>query len=490
MVDELQLDNDCSHMFQISMMQESAGAVDNSLSGNVDGNTMPDLTGGILLGQFVQITSFDMSEDFGTDGIISTEVSGAFLQDGYLSSLYVTEDFVAVMSDGYIYDYQSGNYFSKTYILGFDTTTGIALPFSVGSVPGNMASQHAADVWDGHLRVATIEWNWTDVNVTTSQKIFVLRLPGPQDKLVMEVVGEMELMDDAFIYEVRFFDNKCYVETDGVGNPFIIIDLSDHSDPHSVGELEVRLVSDTLPWIVMLRYLPISGLFQIFLFDFVFQGHGVSTYLHEISIDNTTFILGVGYDWNTTTWDSGLMLTLFDVSNPSSPKIAASYLDLGSSTDAQYDVQAIRYLPDSKNLIIHKSKYTWSADGNFDGFAVFEISVDEIKSVYNISHAESTDIYGGCWYDAHVPPRSLVFQSKLTTIMGHTVVSTDMETQVKQWEIDLDASLNYSKCEDYFYGYSWYSYNNTWDYGTWVYEDNDESSPSTVPATTDIPPRA
>ena len=77
------------------------------------------------------------------------------------------------------------------------------------------------------------------------------------------------------------------------------------------------------------------------MFDIVFQVHGVSTYLHEIGIDNTTFILGIGYDWNTTTWESGLKLTLFDVANPSSPKIAAFYLDLGSSTDAQYDFQAV-----------------------------------------------------------------------------------------------------------------------------------------------------
>ena len=244
------------------MMQESANAIDDSSSGITDGNIMPDLTGGNLLGQFVQITTFDMSADFGIDGIVSTEVSGAFLQGGYLSSLYVTEDFVAAISDVYMYDYHTGDYISKSFILGFDTTTGIALPFSIGSVPGNMASQHVADVWDGHLHVATMEWNWTDFDVTISNKIFVLCLPGPQDEPIMEVVGEMEL-DDSSIYGVCFFDDKCYAETDGLGNPFIIVDLSDHTDPHSVGELEVSLVNETLFWIVMLMYLPIRRQFQI-----------------------------------------------------------------------------------------------------------------------------------------------------------------------------------------------------------------------------------
>ena len=234
--------------------------------------------------------------------------------------------------------------------------------------------------------------------------------------------------------------------------------------------------------------------FKFFTFDIAFQVHGDSTYLHEIGIDNTTFILGVGYDWNTTTFESGLKLTLFDVDNPSSPKIAATYLDLGSSTDAQYDVQAIQYLPDSKNLIIHKVEYTWSTDGSFDGFVVYDISIDEIKPVYNISHGESMDNYG-CWYDAaRVPPRTLVFQNKLTTVTGHTVVSTDMETKVKQWDIDLDANLNYSNCEGYD-GFSWYSSNNTWDYGydfnsSSNYKYSDENSPSTVHATTDVPPNA
>lgn len=42
-----------------------------------------------------------------------------------------------------------------------------------------------------------------------------------------------------------------------LGNPFIIVDLSDHTDPHSVGELEVRLVNETLFWFVILMYDPI-----------------------------------------------------------------------------------------------------------------------------------------------------------------------------------------------------------------------------------------
>ena len=257
MVEELQLGNDCSHIFQISMMQESTDAIDDSSSGSMDGNIMPDLTGGNLLSRFIQITTFNVSADFDTDGIVSTKVSGAFLHDEYVWSLYVTEDFVAVISEGYIYDYNTGNIFPKSFILRFDTTTGIALPFSVGSVPGSMASQHAVDVWDGHLRVATMEWNGTDFNLTASNKIFVLHLPGQQNERIMEVVGEMELKDGIFIHGVRFFDNKCYVETDGLGNPFIIVDLSDHTDPHSVGELEVRLVNETLFWFVILMYDPI-----------------------------------------------------------------------------------------------------------------------------------------------------------------------------------------------------------------------------------------
>jgi hypothetical protein len=62
--------------------------------------------------------------------------------------------------------------------------------------------------------------------------------------------------------------------------------------------------------------------------------------------------------------------------------------------------------------------------------------------VYSVSHALSSDIFNGCWYDAYMPPRSLVFQSKATTILSHSVISTDLETGAEEWRVNLDEGLN------------------------------------------------
>jgi len=98
-VDDLQLDGDCSHVFQISLMQEA----NNKTSSGASNDTMPDLSGGNLINQFVSILTFDMTADFGEDMTIATKSSGTFTSgNSYLSSLYVTENFIATVNNGWV----------------------------------------------------------------------------------------------------------------------------------------------------------------------------------------------------------------------------------------------------------------------------------------------------------------------------------------------------------------------------------------------------
>ena len=73
--------------------------------------------------------------------------------------------------------------------------------------------------------------------------------------------------------------------------------------------------------------------------------------------------------------------------------------------------------PSTKKLIIPNSKFTSSSDGNFDGFVVYDIELGNISEAYEIEHASSRDIWSGCWYDASMPARSLVFDGEITTIL-------------------------------------------------------------------------
>ena len=241
-VKELQLENDCSNIFQISMMQE----VNNNSSTSESGGSIPDLSGGNLMNKFISIASFNMSADFGTDGNIPVHLSGTFTPgDAYLSSLYVTEDFVFTVNQGYSYDYTTGEYSDRTYILGFHAASGTTFPFCVGNVPGSIVNEYSIGQWDGHLHVATTDWRWSDFNSTTLNQIFVLTIPDDDDGPVMEVVGKTGHLGKSgeSIYAVRFFDDTAFVATFEQVDPFIIVDLSDHTTPQSVGELEVSLIN-------------------------------------------------------------------------------------------------------------------------------------------------------------------------------------------------------------------------------------------------------
>jgi hypothetical protein len=107
-----------------------------------------------------------------------------------------------------------------------------------------------------------------------------------------------------------------------------------------------------------------------------------------------------------------------------------------------WDFKSFRYLPLSQKLILPKTKYSWTDAGNFDRFVVYDITLDEIAPSYNIQHASSYDMHYGCWYSAYMPANSLVLQSKLTNILSHSVMSTDLDTGKKLWNLTLQVLDN------------------------------------------------
>jgi uncharacterized secreted protein with C-terminal beta-propeller domain len=105
-------------------------------------------------------------------------------------------------------------------------------------------------------------------------------------------------------------------------------------------------------------------------------------------------MLGVGQDVNVTTgWTTGLKISLFDVTDPGNPVETASYVDQNAYSNAQYDFYSFRYLPLNQKLIIPQSEYTWGADGNFDGFIVYDITADDITRSHNSKFRQASKEY-------------------------------------------------------------------------------------------------
>ena len=125
----------------------------------------------------------------------------------------------------------------------------------------------------------------------------------------------------------------------------------------------------------------------------------------------------------------------------------------------RYDAKASRYLEKSQKLIIPKTVYsytdmyvteTYVDDGlNFDGFVVYDVNVTDIEPSYNIRHVLSEDMYYACNNKAYLPGRSFVFESRLTTILSHTVIGTDLETGEHLWTYNLENRSNTIDCKSY-----------------------------------------
>jgi hypothetical protein len=249
LVDELDLEIGCSNTFQIAAMQS--------------GDDNKDRSNGDLLSQFVQVLSFDVVADF-VGNEIEVEKAGAFageylssvynsqefVEERYLSSVYMSQDFVAFLNVGTTSVPPSrpnwGQSWSQsTFILGFNISSLVPRPFCYAEVSGQPINGHAANLYQDHLRIATTEWHWSgqgsdrDSGIITTSKIFVLSFPEVNDT----AMGLAGVTDIENIFAVKFIGDKGFVAmSEDPTNHFLIVELSDPTDPHVVGALGVSQI--------------------------------------------------------------------------------------------------------------------------------------------------------------------------------------------------------------------------------------------------------
>lgn len=208
----------------------------------------------------------------------------------------VAEPFVAVSQEG-------------TVVMKF-SLVGKGVQFAVaGEVPGQVLNQYSMDEYGTTFRIATTKTG----NSGSSNNLYNLN-----DQL--QVIGKVEnLAPGERIYAVRFVEKTGYIVTFRNMDPLFVIDLSNPTAPKVVGELKIP---------------------------------GFSNYLHPIS---STLLLGIGQNTITTytkdkdgneiavgSMQSGLKVSLFDVSDPKAPKELDSlaFGGPGSNTEAQYNPRA------------------------------------------------------------------------------------------------------------------------------------------------------
>lgn len=182
---------------------------------------------------------------------------------------------------------------------------------------------------------------------------------------------------------------------------------------------------------------------------------GFSSYLHSIN-DDDSLLVAVGEETDENGRVLGVQVTLFDAKNASNPvllhrSVVEQEKDVWSSSSVQWDFKAFRWLSlgNEVGILIMPLRVVASdrenLSGNFDGFFAYDVSRSGISQRLKISHVSSKNFYG-CYYRAYLPERSLVFNGNVTTMKGHSVVSTDLDSGEQRWTLDMPAPDDEGDC--------------------------------------------
>lgn len=207
----------------------------------------------------------------------------------------------------------------STAIHAFDLGgDGAATHVAAGEVPGSTLNQYSLSEYDGHLRVATTEGTpWDDRNESESG-VHVLAL---RDGELAEVGVVGGLGRTETIQSVRFMGPVGYVVTFRQTDPLYVIDLADPTAPRAVGELKIP---------------------------------GFSSYLHPVGEGR---LVGVGRDADLEGRDQGLLVSLFDVSDPTAPTQLQTYTEPDAYSQAGNDPQAFLWWAPESAAILPIERY-------------------------------------------------------------------------------------------------------------------------------------
>lgn len=186
---------------------------------------------------------------------------------------------------------------------------------AMGSVPGYVINQYSMDEYNGTFRIATTSYDTK--TYISSNNVYVL------DAKSMKQLGSVTgLAKNELIQSVRFRGDTGYVVTFENTDPLFVIDLKDSKNPKVVGELKIP---------------------------------GFSTYLHPFT---DKYVIGLGRETSETYTrnsdgtevvvgfvESGVKLSMFDVSDPKNPKEVHKLVigGQGSYSEAINDPKAIMF---------------------------------------------------------------------------------------------------------------------------------------------------
>ena len=267
----------------------------------------------------------------------------------------------------------------STAIHAFDLGgDGAATHVAAGEVPGSTLNQFSLSEYDGHLRVATTEGTPWGARDESESGVHVFQV---QDGELVEVGSVGGLGRTETIQSVRFMGPVGYVVTFRQTDPLYVIDLEDPADPRNVGELKIP---------------------------------GFSSYLHPIGEGR---LVGVGRDADLEGRDQGFLVSLFDVSDPTSPQQIQTHIEAEAYSQAGNDPQAFLWWAPESAAIMPIERYQEPTPNEPEGFGVG-------MTVLDIADSGITE-RGTVTVDGRYPSRGIVVQGQLWSLFDGGVAVSD-----------------------------------------------------------------
>lgn len=266
-----------------------------------------------------------------------------------------------------------------------------------GSVPGQLLNQFSMSEHGDHLRVATTIHAFNpggNAEDSSESQLSVLRQEGAALAVVGHVGG---LGRGERIYSVRFLGDRGYVVTFRQIDPLYVVDLSDPQRPAVRGELKIP---------------------------------GYSAYLHPVGEHR---LLGVGQEATDQGRVQGTQLSLFDVSDPASPRRLAQTVLPQAHSEAEFDHHAFLHWPRTGLTLIpiqsHGEPGVVEDDARvqrrqapqlrapWSGAVAFAVGEDEVTEIGRLQHR-----------DGHSIRRSVVAGDRLITVSDVGLLTSDLDS--------------------------------------------------------------
>ena len=330
----------------------------------------------------VALASFDMESGLTSRGTVGVIAGG--------QQLYATDASTYVATTEWSRDGSPATTSLHKFVTapsGDSTYTGS------GAVPGTLLNQYAMSEHQGVLRVATTvseRRGWVNSRDVTEGLVTTLE---EHDGVLRQLgqVGGLGRQDNESIKAVRFVEERGYVVTFRQTDPLYVLDLRNPAVPVVSGELKIP---------------------------------GYSGYLHPIGKDR---LLGVGQSGSDPATassrfeaaKSGVQFSLFDISDPTSPRRIDTQTYGAGYAAAEFDAKAFVYWQPRDLIIAPMSLHgNHRGKGAFNGLVLLQAGADKLQQLGRLGSSDA---------DSPVS-RSLVIGDAVYMLTDHSLQANDLET--------------------------------------------------------------